>query len=77
MSDLPKGSEEANKYPDLTLAQTIYEYEQGRKVGGNAEETHKQSILKSCFASNMTPFYESCCDKYGWAKDNSKLGSMK
>ena len=37
MSDLPKGDEESNKYPDLDLAQTVFEYEQDREGGGNAE----------------------------------------
>jgi hypothetical protein len=77
MGDLPKGNEEATKYPDLGLAQTIYEYEQERKAGGGSEETHKQSILNGCFSSNMAPFYESVCDKYGWAKDSAKLDEMK
>ncbi len=75
--DLPKG-EEKEAGPDLALAQTVYLFEQERKSGNaSAEQAQKQIILEACFASNMTPFYESCCDKYGWTKDSAKVTSMR
>jgi len=76
MSDLPKGNEESVKYPDLAIAQTLFEYEQDLKNGANGA-VQKESVLKSIEASDMAPFYEACCDKYKWAKDESKLESMR
>jgi hypothetical protein len=76
MSDLPKGNEESVRYPDLAMAQTLFEYEQELKNGANGA-VQKESVLKSIEASDMAPFYEACCDKYKWAKDESKLESMR
>ena len=76
MSDLPKGDEESNKYPDLYLAQTVFEYEQDREGGGNAEAS-KAIILKAIEENKMTSFYEACCEKYGWDKDSAKIATMR
>ena len=34
MSDLPKGDEESNKYPDLYLAQTVFDMSRTVRAGG-------------------------------------------
>ena len=62
MSDLPKGNQEKELCPDLTLAQSIYLYELERQNENTSEEeAQKQIILEACFASNMTPFSSSAC----------------
>ena len=76
MSDLPKSDKEGTNYPDLGLAQTVFEYEQDREGGGNGEGP-KEIILKAIDANEMISFYESCCSKYGWTMDSSKIASMR
>lgn len=76
MSDLPKGDEESNKYPDLGVAQKVFEYEQDREGGGNGDEP-KAAILRAIEENDMTDFYEACCEKYGWTKDSAKIATMR
>ena len=76
MSELPKGDKESNKYPDLGLAQTVFEYEQDRESGGNGDGP-KADILRAIEENKMTDFYESCCEKYGWTKDSAKIVAMR
>ena len=45
MSELPKGDKESNKYPNLGLAQIVFEYEQDRECGGNGDGP-KADILR-------------------------------
>ena len=67
-----KGDDALQQFPNMSLPQIIFVWEkQGRPSAG------LENIMSIVDKNDMAPFYEECCEKYGWIKDESKLTSMR
>lgn len=80
MGDLLIASDESVRhFPNLQLAQKLYEYElciKGLGAGASEAPALLSEILEQVFLDEMAPFYFVCCDKYGWTLDEHKAEAM-
>jgi hypothetical protein len=69
--EAPLVSENADEvaYPNLDLAQMMYEFE-------NGAANLKDKILETMLADNMAATYTSLCKKYEWTFDSAVEAKM-
>lgn len=77
MADTLIATDETVKhYPNLGLAQKLFEFELAHKASIDTTAI-RYEILNAIESDEMAPFYIKCCEKYGWELDETKLSTMK
>jgi len=67
-----KGDDALTQFPNLRLPQMLFVWEKDGKPSSGLPE-----IMAIIDSNSMAPFYEECCAKYGWTKDEAKLAAMR
>ena len=67
-----KGDDALQQFPNLSLPQLLFAWEKEGQPASGVE-----AIMNIIDKNNMAPFYEECCKKYNWSKDDAKVAAMK
>ena len=67
-----QGDDALLQFPNLRLPQLIFSWEKEEQPASGLE-----GIMNIIDQNSMAHFYEACCAKYNWTKDDAKVAAMR